>query len=156
MILFADGLKKIRRNLERVQAGEKFRLEKIGRFTDEELDRINCTRAAKGFPAIESTIVFHGRHMYKSRCLENGYSIEQVVQQAANALSVSSVLDTSHASLVLKNPIPRYDIEDNRINDQAVFKCTARHPFAELFSVIPKGDRRTKEAVEKLKGSLEE
>jgi hypothetical protein len=85
MILFADGLKKIRRNLEEARAGLRPKAVGIGKFTEEELKRINRARTGRGFAALEPKEIFHGAHLYKSRCVENDYTIEQVMIQIENA-----------------------------------------------------------------------
>jgi|GEM_PF-2547307 len=49
----------------------------------------------------------------------------------------------------------RVDAGGNLIYDEAVFECTGNFPFAHLFSVIPRGDGRTKKS-QMMKGPLEE
>ena len=144
MILFKDGLKKIRRNLEEAHAGRRPSAVGIGKFTDEELRRINSARTARGFCPLQPKVIFHGAHLYKSRCVENGYSIEQVMIQIESAVCETSLLEPSHASLVLRNPNGRTDEAGKCVHDEAVFECTGHFPFADLFSVIPRGDGKTK------------
>jgi hypothetical protein len=144
MILFADGLKKIRRNLEEAHAGLRPKAVGIGKFTLEELKQINSVRTARGFSPLQPKVIFHGFHLYKSRCVENDYTIEQVMIQIASALCEASLLEPSHASLVLRNPNGRIDEAGKFVHDEAVFECTGHFPFADLFSVIPRGDGKTK------------
>lgn len=44
----------------------------------------------------------------------------------------------------MRNLNKRKDYNGKLVNDEAVFECTARYPYAELYSVIPKGDGRPK------------
>jgi len=142
--LFADGLKRIRRNLVQIQSGEKPRLEKIGFFTPDQLIHINEARIANGFQPLLPEVVFHGAHLYRSRCIKNGYSIDQVLDQIESAFSITSVVNFSPPSSVMRNLNKRKDYNGKLVNDEAVFECTARYPYAELYSVIPKGDGRPK------------
>jgi hypothetical protein len=142
--LFADGLKRIRRNLVQIQSGERPRLEKIGFFTPDQLTHINESRIANGFQPLLAEVVFHGAHLYRSRCIKNGYSINQVLDQIESAFSTTSVVNFSPPSSVMHNLNKRKDHNGKLVNDEAVFECTARYPYAELYSVIPKGDGRPK------------
>ncbi|MGH9604696.1 MAG: hypothetical protein ACRD3N_03240 [Terracidiphilus sp.] len=140
MPLFADGLDKIRRNLLRVQAGEKPWLTKIGFFTPEQIAAINEARTAMGFPALRPEIVFHGVHLYKSRCVKYPYTIDQVLEQIKSAFSEESIVDPSRPSVVLRNPNKRIDHNGASVNDEAIFECYGRQPHADLYSVVPEGD----------------
>jgi hypothetical protein len=138
--LYASGLRKIRRNLLRVQAGQKPRVEKIGFFTSEQIAQINAARISMGFPTLHPEILFQGHHLYDSRCIKDLYTIDQVMEQIASALSDTSVVDPSPPSVVIRNPNRRLDHRGKLVNDEAVFECSGRHPYADLYSVIPQGD----------------
>jgi hypothetical protein len=140
MPLFADGLKKIRKNLLDAQSGRRPRLDRIGFFTREQLAAINAAREAKGFAALDLYIVFRGKHLYDSRCIADGYSIEEVLEQVQSAFSEGAVVMFTPPSSILRNPIKRVDRNGCLVNDEAVFECTSQHPYAELYSVIPRGD----------------
>jgi hypothetical protein len=140
MPLFASGLHKIRRNLLRVQSGQKPWIEKIGFFTPEQIDQINAARVAMGFPVLRPEILFHGRHLYESRCTKDLYTIDQVLEQIVSAFSDASVVDPSPPSVVIRNPNKRLDHRGNLVNDEAVFECSGREPYADLYSVVPDGD----------------
>ena len=154
MPLFADGLRRIRRNLVQIQSGQRPKLEKVAFFTSQQLKQINLVRAAMGFPPLLPEIVFHGTHLYRSRCERDGYSIDQVLVQIESAFSETSILHFSRASSVMSNPITRIDHNERVVKDEVVFECTARHPYADLYSVIPKGDGRPN--LQKTKRPLEE
>jgi len=100
---YADGLKKIRRNLLQVQSGQKPWVAKIGYFTPVQIAQINAARIAMGFPALCSGILFHGRHLYDSRCVEDHYTIDQVLEQIVSAFSDAAVVDPSRPSAVIRN-----------------------------------------------------
>jgi hypothetical protein len=152
--LYADGLRKIRHNLAQAQCGLRPRIVKIGFFTAEQLAHINEARAAKGFPALLSEIVFHGAHLYRSRCVRDGYTIDQVLEQVQSAFSDSSEVNFSASSSTMRNPDQRMDHNGYLVHDEAVFECTGRYPYADLFSVVPRGDGRP--GLKKAKGPLEE
>lgn len=115
---------------------------RIGFFSAEQLTQINKSRSSSGFPALLPEIVFHGVHLYKNRCVRDGYMIDQVIEQIQSAFSDASVVNFSPPSSILRNPIGRIDHCGMMVNDEAVFECTARYPYADLYSVIPKGDGR--------------
>jgi hypothetical protein len=137
--LFADGLKKIRSNLLQIEAGERPKLVKIGVFTKTQLQLINERRLEDELLPIEGVILFRGRHLYDSRCAEDGYSIEEVVEQIQSALDKDSVVDCERGTALI-SPKDRIDKAGNVIRDEAVFECTQKHPSPELWSVIPRGD----------------
>jgi hypothetical protein len=152
--LYADGLRKIRHNLVQAQSGLRPRAVKVGFFTAKQLIHINEARTSKGFPALLPEIVFHGAHLYRSRCVRDGYTIDQVLEQIQSAFSNSSEVDFSASSSILRNPNRRMDHNGKLVNDEAVFECTGRYLYADLFSVIPIGDGRP--GLKKTKGPLEE
>jgi hypothetical protein len=138
--LFADGLRKIRRNLILVQSGMKPHVAKIGFFTPEQIKQINEARISMGFPVLRPEIMFHGRHLYDSRCVEDHYTIDQVLEQIVSAFSDAAVVDPSRPSVVIRNPNKRMDHNGMLVNDEAVFECTGRKPYADLYSIVPVGD----------------
>jgi hypothetical protein len=107
--LFADGLKKIHNNLLQVQVGEKPKRARVGTFTEGQLIEINAIRASLKFEPLLSLFLFSGRHLYMSRCVDNGYSIEEVLVQVESALSGLSIVKMSGPAAVLHNPQKRAD-----------------------------------------------
>ncbi len=140
MPLFADGLKKIRKNLLEAQSGRRPRLDRIGFFTSDQLATINAARKAKGFSELDPYIVFRGKHLYDSRCAADGYSIDDVLEQIQSAFSEGSEVLFTPPSSIIRNPRKRIDRNGRLVNDEAVFECTGQYPYAELNSVIPRGD----------------
>jgi len=77
----------------------------IGFFTDAQLSHINEVRISLGYAPLLPEIVFHGSHLYKSRCVRDGYTIDQVLEQIESAFSDWSVADFSATSSVVRNPL---------------------------------------------------
>lgn len=140
MPLFADGSRKIRNNLLKVQSGEEPKLVKVGSFSDNQLSVINQRRKVHGWAPLDGLMLFRGKHVYQSRCVEDGYSIDEVLIQIENACAHNSLAVCERASALLVSALKRVDATGRSITDEAVFECTSRYPAAELFSVIPKGD----------------
>jgi urease gamma subunit len=140
MPLSAQGAALIRANLEQIEARQRVRLVEIGVLTTKQLSDINRHRAARGLTMVSAEVVFIGKHIYQSRIAKDGYTIEDVIDQIANAMHADSVvLDISRMTAIEKRE-PREDRYGNKVRDRAVFECTTHHPRPELFSVIPKGD----------------
>jgi hypothetical protein len=94
----------------------------------------------EGLPPIVEEVVFVGGHIYKSRIMGDGYTIEDVIDQIFSAMDCAAiVLDATHMT-IMENPNPRLDRYGNLVRDRAIFECSTRHPLPELFSVVPKGD----------------
>lgn len=113
----------------------------MGHLTQTQLKAINAKRSAHGYPAVSVELVFIGPHVYDSRVIKDGYSIDDVLDQIASALDSSALaLDTSPMTS-LENSRIRDDGYGNMVKDRVVLECSARHPRPEVYSVIPKGDR---------------
>jgi hypothetical protein len=122
--------------------GERPKVVTIGYLTDAQFSAINSKRMAQGLHELESKeIVFLGRHLYNSRIVKDGYTINDVCDQIESALSSDSMVIATLKMTALRNEAERADRYGNAIKDEAVLELTQRRPKAELFSVIPKGDR---------------
>lgn len=145
-----DALERIRVQLDTISKGIKPRLITVGNLSTEQLITINAYREANGFPPIVSEVLFDGRHLYRSRCVEDAYTIEDVIEQLTSAFSDRSKVVLGR-STVLANPYPRADRYGKTVRDEIVLECTARHPHPELYSVVPRGDGKnhlkTKKAI---------
>jgi len=132
----------IRANLEALQSGQRVKGVAIGTLTAAQLNAINAERTAEEnrLPPILEEVIFFGSHAYQSRVLQDGYTIEDVVDQVLSAMDAQSVVVASPRMTTIQNPIPRADRYGNQIQDKAVLECTRRHSKAELFTVVPKGD----------------
>jgi hypothetical protein len=138
--LLANARDILRANLEQIRDGQKPRLVVIGTITANQLTEINANRHAQELPPITGEVVFVGKHVYKSRIAEDGYTIEDVLDQITSAMECTAVVIKSLKMTGMENPTPRADRYGNNVRDRAVFECSARHPRPELLSVMPKGD----------------
>jgi hypothetical protein len=85
--------------------------------------------------------LFLGRHICEGRILRDGYTIDDVVDQIASGMDAAATLLHKPPSMtMLENPNLRADRYGNLVRDRIVLECSARHPKAELFTVVPKGD----------------
>jgi hypothetical protein len=134
----------MRASFERIAQGDKPFGVVIGTLTAEQLEAINQIRARHNpsLPPVTGEVLFYGRHLYKSRVIRDGHTVEDVLDQIASAMDAASQVGPHPEMTVLQNPHGRADRYGNVVKDLAVLECTARHPRPELFSVMPKGDRR--------------
>ena len=141
MPLYPDALVRIRTNLSMLETGQRPPVIAIGYFTPSQFREINAAREHHRLPPIaENEIVFMGRHLFESRRLGNGYTIDDILTQIQSAMSSSSRANVHSRMTAIENPAGRQDGYGNTVHDQAIFECTARKPRAELYSVIPEGD----------------
>jgi hypothetical protein len=142
MPLYDNAKYLIRANLEEVQRGGKVRAVIIGDFTPAQFETINQIKASVGLPLLESPeIVFLGSHVYNSRVIRDGYSLDDVMLQIESVLVATAIVLTSPRMTAIRSTVPRQDGYGNEVLDEAVFECTQRKPRAELYSVMPKGDQ---------------
>lgn len=142
MPLNADAVRLIRANLDEAAQGRKPRIVSIGTLTESQLLQINEHRRNRGLNEITGEVVFCGRHVYDSRVSKDGYTVEDVINQIVSAMSADSRLKISPKMTVIENPMARDDGYGSKVNDQAVLECTCRYPKPELYSVIPRGDKK--------------
>jgi hypothetical protein len=141
MPLCKDAEKSIRHNLECCKQGKKPPLVVIGSLAKKQLDDINAERKTRNMNPICGDIVFDGRHLHKSRCVGDGYTIDDVIEQIVSALHEDAEFMPHTRMTTISRVTTRKDRLGNEVIDQAVFECTARHPRPELYSVIPHGDK---------------
>jgi hypothetical protein len=140
MPLFGNAADLIRTNLGLIKNKSHVHIVPIGTLTAEQLSAINENRLAEGLNLIVEEVLFVGGHIYKSRIIGDGYTVDDVVDQITSAMdSAAKVLVTDYMT-AMQNPNARPDRYGNSITDRAVFECSKRHPLPELFSVSPKGD----------------
>jgi metal-dependent amidase/aminoacylase/carboxypeptidase family protein len=139
--LFQGLQAELHTHLDRLSKGERVPMIAIGYFTSGQFAAINEGRAGQKLHALEQNeIVFIGRHLHQSRT-RDGYLITDIVAQIVSALSASSVARVERDASYIQNPTARADGYGNMVFDRAVFEMTAKKPRAELYSVIPKGDK---------------
>lgn len=140
MPLYSDGLKKIRRCLEMQAKGLHCRHQKVGTLSPEQLTAINEMRGAEGHPPLSAVIVCNGKHLYDSRCIKDGYSIDDVIAQIEIAFNLAKHVAKDSWATVIRSDQQPPDEQGHRITYEVVFECTSAHPNASIFSVIPRGD----------------
>ena len=143
MPLYSHAHALIRANLEAIQNGHKVKPVTVGKLTDAQLEAINRHRISLNhtLSPMVAEVIFIGSHIYQSRVVRDGYSIDDVIDQVVSAMSAASELVGNLPMQAIQNPAPRADRYGNHIHDRANFECMSRHPSPELFSVVPKGDK---------------
>jgi hypothetical protein len=147
MGLYHDAENLIRSNLE--LAARWFALERIarprqpivriGELSEAQLTKINRQRQEADLPPIVATVLFDGRHMYQSRCIEDGYAIDEVIKMVSIAFNDEARVAPGWTT-VLMSPTTRVNHAGKSVRDEAVFECHGKLPYPELRSVIPRGD----------------
>jgi len=142
MPLYANAETLIRANLNQVAQGNRVRAVAIGVLTEVQQVTINSQKAAAGLPLLENPeIIFLGKHTYDSRVARDGYTIEDVITQIKFALAASARVVESVKMTAIKSTHLRADGYGNEVLDEAVFELMTRKPRAELYSIVPKGDK---------------
>lgn len=139
MPLSEEALALIRANLVGLRSGYKVRL--VVSEPSRLCSLTRSTRSARGYPRIVAEVVFIGRHVYESRIVRDGYSIEDVLDQIASSMNLAAMVLNTPGMTAVENPASRTDRCGNTVRDRVIFECSARHPRPQLFSVVPKGDR---------------
>lgn len=143
MPLYENAIALMRANLEAFARGERPPRVEIGELTQKQLQALNDHRLA-GNPALKpvlATVVFIGRHVYLRRIRDDGYTIDDAIDQISAAMSATAVFDGGTPMQRIKSATNRADRYGNaKIRDCMILECTAHRPNPELFSVIPKGD----------------
>ncbi|MGW8389809.1 hypothetical protein [Pseudoduganella sp. HUAS MS19] len=142
MPLSPNALDLVRANLELLKEGERPRVISVGFLTAQQHAEINALREKEGKPPLEDPeILFLGRHFYESRS-RDGYTIDDMLQMVSGALAEHSIAVAHPKMTGLLNETRRNDAYGGSVQDLAVLELYAKRPKAELFSVIPKGDRK--------------
>jgi hypothetical protein len=131
----------IRKNLEALQAGRRVPRIVVGRLTRAQIGAVNAQQAAEDLPPSVDEVVFVGRHIHKRRVLEDGYLIEDVIDQIESAMSEESVVIANNYMTAIRNPVARADRLGNLVHDEAILECSRYRPYPDIFSVMPKGDK---------------
>ncbi len=147
MPLYQHAVSLIRANLEQISNGRKAKPVAIGTLTESQLGAINQSRQSRAIPLpiVIAEVLFIGQHIYNSRVVRDGYSIDDVIEQIVSAMDSKAVFIPTSRAAAIQNHTRRADGYGRYVQDMAIFECTARHPRPELFSVLPKGDRPPKQ-----------
>jgi len=138
---YPNAKEMIRRNLEALQAGEWVPRVIVGRLTKAQIEAVNALQAAEGLPLSIDEVVFVGRHIHKRRIVEDGYTIEDVLNQIESALDEGSEVIATQYMTAIRNPVARTDRLGNLVHDEAILECSRYRPNPDIFSVMPKGDK---------------
>jgi hypothetical protein len=143
MPLYENAIDLMRSNFERIAQGRKPQGVVIGTLTTVQLNAVNQSRTSHRppLPPVTGEVLFYGLHLYRSRVVRDGYTVEDILDQIASAMDADSELAARPGMTVLQNPCGRADRYGNVVRDLAVLECTSHHPRPELFSVMPKGDK---------------
>jgi hypothetical protein len=141
MPLYTNAKALIRKNLEALQAGQRVPRVIVGRLTKMQIEAVNAQQAAEDLPLSIDEVVFVGRHIYQRRILEDGYIIDDVIDQIESALSEESIVIANDYMTAIKNPKARADRLGNLVHDEAILECSKYRPNPDIYSVIPKGDK---------------
>jgi hypothetical protein len=98
MPLFANAPALIRTNLEKIRDGHRAELVEIGSLTQDQLTEINALRSEQGLSPISAEVVFIGKHVYASRIVKDGYTIEDVIEQIASAMQSDAQVLTNETN----------------------------------------------------------
>lgn len=142
MPLYINAEYLILANLNEIAQGRRARAVAIGTLTEEQFVAINRQKESDDLPRLEDKeIIFLGQHIYNSRVVRDGYTIDDIIKQITSAVAITAIAVASPKMTAIKSTQPRQDGYGNEVLDEAVFELTARKPKAELYSVVPKGDR---------------
>ncbi|MGD0546411.1 MAG: hypothetical protein ABR991_01115 [Terracidiphilus sp.] len=141
MPLYPNAKDMIRKNLEAIQAGERAPRVVIGRLTKAQIEAVNAQQTAEELPLSIDEVVFVGRHIHKRRILQDGYTIEDVIQQIESAMNEGSEVIATQYMTAIRNPVARADRLGNLVHDEAILECSRYRPNPDIFSVMPKGDK---------------
>ena len=73
----------------------------IGTLTGEQVGVINAGRFVQNLKPIVAEVVFVGGHIYKSRIVRDGYTIEDVIDQISSAMDeAAEVLDAIYMTIL--------------------------------------------------------
>src|SRR5689334_20373745 len=123
MPLHANAAQLIRANLEQIQNGRRPRAVVIGCLTDEQLAALNAERAQRNFTMMEAEVVFIGPHIYASRVLRDGYTLDDVILQITTGMHENSTFHANPKMNALVSSSGREDGYGNIVIDNAVFEC---------------------------------
>jgi hypothetical protein len=104
----ADNAEKlIRKNLQYIRNGRKAHPVVIGTLTEIQLAKMNEERAGRKFPPMKAAVVFVGKHIYDSRVLKDGYSVDDVVAQIISGMHESCEFHANPKMNSLVSSTPR-------------------------------------------------
>jgi hypothetical protein len=143
MPLVPDAERLIRGCFAVIKRGKKPRRVTVGYLTKEQLADINMERERRGFVLLSGEIFFIGTHLYGRRIIEDGYTEDDVLKMIQSAMSEKCCFVRTQKMTVLQSPNHRDNGYGCKVRDELTLECSAS-PLAELYSVVPRGDRNYK------------
>jgi hypothetical protein len=116
---------------------------RIGVLSAAQLVTVNAQREEEELPPVFAEVLFDGRHLYNSRCVEDGYSIDEVLEMISIAFSDASDVAPGWATVLISSAT-RVNKDGRTIRDEAVFECHGKKPHPELLSVAFREQRNRK------------
>jgi hypothetical protein len=139
--LYPNAKDLIRKNLEALGAGQRVPRVAVGMVTKAQIEAVNAQQTAEELALSINEVVFVGRHIHKRRILEEGYTVDDVIDQIESAMDEGSEVIANEYMTAIKNPVARADRLGNLVHDEAILECSRYRPNPDIFSVIPKGDK---------------
>ncbi len=85
MPLYSNAERVIRENLAAASQGIKPQTVTIGELSATQLLSWNTVRVKNHLSAVDGTVFFRGTHIYQSRIVRDGYTVDDVVLQIKSA-----------------------------------------------------------------------
>ena len=145
MPLVPDAERLIRGNFAVIKRGKKPRRITVGYLTESQLQAVNAERLRRNFTPLSGEIYFIGSHLYDSRVVRDGYSEDDVITMIRIAMSESCQFIRTQKMTVLQSPSKRDGGYGCKVRDELTLECSST-PLAELYSVVPRGDKNHKPA----------
>lgn len=70
-----------------------------------------------GYLPIIDEVIFLGPHLYCSRVVKDGYSIEDVIERIVSAMDMRPTVIATHKMTAMQNATLRTDCYGNRVRD---------------------------------------
>lgn len=142
MPLNTNSKQLIMQQLNKIYNNEPVRLISIGFLTNAQFEQLKEFKRSVGHTIPGSAeLVYLGKHHYNSRVVKDNYSCLDLYLQIEAALSEDSIIKVETRMTAIQSIHPRSDGYGNtKIKDTVILELQSRHPRAEVFSAIPKGD----------------
>jgi hypothetical protein len=111
MPLYANAVDLIRANFDQISQGKKAKAVAIGTLTERQLGAVNQSRQSRlnPLPVIIAEVLFLGQHIYNSRIVRDGYTIDDVIDQIVSAMDSRSMFIPTSRAATIQNHQKRID-----------------------------------------------
>jgi hypothetical protein len=154
-MIVPGGMDAANRNIQALSKGQRVSPVKVGLLTDEQFAQINALRKEAGYDLLPSKEVHYiGKHHTKSRG-DDGYLPQDILKQLMSGLDDTAKAATDDLGRVnLVATKPRFDGYASTVDDTVALMPSGNKTIAEVFSVIPKGDKKTRTLLAKEKAGV--